>query len=94
VVVLDDENKISMEVCQLLADEDRQIRLGTEGKKYAREWTSSVMFDKLSKVYLETESSRDTARKWLERGFWETMSLFLIAFYVLLEMVQEWRCKC
>jgi len=94
VIVPDNEHQFSIEVCKLLVDEKRRIRLGTEGKKYARVWTSSIMVDELSKVYLETESSGDTSQKWLERGFWERLSLFLIAFYVLLETVQDWLYKC
>jgi 1,2-diacylglycerol 3-alpha-glucosyltransferase len=94
VVVSDNEHQFSTEVCKLLADRERRMALGTDGRKYAREWTSSIMVDELSKVFLETESSGDTSRKWLEREFWETLSLFLIAFYVLLETVQEWLYKC
>ena len=94
VIVPDNEHQFSIEVCKLLADRERRMALGTDGRKYAREWTSSIMVDELSKVFLETESSGDTSRKWLEREFWETLSLFLIAFYVLLETVQEWLYKC
>ena len=52
VVVSDNEHQFSTEVCKLLADRERRMALGTDGRKYAREWTSSIMVDELSKVFL------------------------------------------
>jgi 1,2-diacylglycerol 3-alpha-glucosyltransferase len=94
IVVPDDEQQFAAETCKLLEDKEECARLGKMGRVYARAWTASTMVHELSAVYRETQVSEESLRRFGGRVFWETMTLLLIAFYVLYEALLDWLYNC
>lgn len=89
-VVLDDEHQFAAQTCRLLQDEETCMKLGKEGKEYAKSWCASRMVNELSEIYQESPMIDETLWCLMERMFWEMLTLFWISFYVFLEGVQEW----
>jgi 1,2-diacylglycerol 3-alpha-glucosyltransferase len=94
VVVPDDEEQFAVHTCRLLKDKKECIRLGLEGKEYSKSWAASSMVRGLAEIYRGKQASSETPRRFVERVFWETMTLLLITFYVTLESVQDWLYNC
>ena len=54
----------------------------------------SKMIGGLAEIYQETQAADELSGRLVERAFWEIMALPLIAFYVLVESLQDWLHKC
>jgi len=94
MVVSDDEKHFAMQTCRLLKDRGQCMRLGREGKEHAKSWTASTMVSGLAEIYQRMQASDESPWRFVERVFWETMTLLLIAFYVFFEGVQDWLYSC
>ncbi|KAE9372461.1 glycosyltransferase family 4 protein [Stipitochalara longipes BDJ] len=94
VIVPDDEQQFAAQTCRLLKDNEEKVKLGIEGKQYAKSWSASTMVYELFQVYQGTQPSDEAIGRYQERMFWETTTLILIAFYVFFEGVQDWMCNC